>query len=347
MNRRRNFFLAALVGAVAGCGAKPPLVHEPAALPAVSVRVQTVTNQLVTAIEEVSGTVRTKVHATLEAKLSGRLEQVPVHLGQAVHAGDLLARLDAKEIQARLDQAEAALDQANRDWTRITALLAQQTISRAEADTAQARQRVAQAAVVEARTMLGYVEVVAPFDGVVTRKWAEAGDFATPGKPLIELENPADLQLEADVPESLAARLQLGARLAVRAEAVTGDWAGVISELAPAADPASRTFRVKLDLPPTPGRLSGRFARLLVPAGEGVALRVPATAMVRRGQMEMVFVVAQQRAVLRLVRTGGRIGDELEILAGLDAGEVVVVDGAARLSDGQSVSIQNSIQNQE
>ena len=183
--------------------------------------------------------------------------------------------------------------------------------------------------------MQGYVELVAPFDGVVTKKWVEAGDQATPGKPLLTLEAPSELQLEADVPEAMASHVHREARLACRADDVSGELAGVVSEIAPNAEPGSRTLRVKLDLPPTPGLRPGQFVRLQVPVGESRSLRVPAAVVVRRGQLEIVFVVANQKAQLRLAKTGQCFGNTVEILSGLNADDSVVVEGAERLSDGQ------------
>jgi multidrug efflux pump subunit AcrA (membrane-fusion protein) len=111
----------------------------------------------------------------------------------------------------------------------------------------------------------------------------------------------------------------------------------VVSEIAPNADPGSRTFRVKLDLPPAPGLRPGQFVRLQVPVGESRCLRVPASALVQRGQLEIVFVAANQKAQLRLAKTGRCFGNTVEVLSGLDADDSVVVDGADRLSDGQPV----------
>ena len=215
----------------------------------------------------------------------------------------------------------------------------QQAITRAEFDAAQSRHRVAKGAAAEAQAMMSYVEIVAPFDGVVTKKWSNVGDLATPGKPLLSIEDPAVLQLEADVPQTIASLIQRAARLIVRVDGVGGEFAGTVSEIASGADSASRTYRVKVDLPEQPGLSSGQFARLLVPIGEGNSLRVPASAVVQRGQMEIVFVIANQQAHMHLVKTGKRIGDETEILSGLHAGDVTVVEGAAQLIDGQPVEV--------
>jgi RND family efflux transporter MFP subunit len=258
-----------------------------------------------------------------------------VVLGKPVKAGELVVRLDASEIVARRDQAEASLQQAERDWKRIATLFDQQAGTRAEYEAADTRRRLAEGAAAEAKAMLGNMELVAPFDGVVTKKWVEAGDLATPGKPLLTLEAPSELQLEADVPEAMASHVRRESRLACRLDDVSGELTGVVSEIAPNTDPGSRTFAVKLDLPPTPGLRPGQFVRLLVPVGESRSLRVPAAAVVQRGQLEIVFVVVSQHAQLRLVKTGRRFGNTVEILSGLDADDSVVVDGADRLSDGQ------------
>jgi RND family efflux transporter MFP subunit len=332
--------LAMILGAslLTGCGEKTgPSRETRPALPVAQVKTQSLEAKKHPSIEEVVGTVRAKLSATLEAKLSGRIEQMPVVLGQRVKSGQLVARLDAAEIKARLEQAKAALDQVERDWKRVSSLFAANAATRSEYDATEARRRVAQATVAEAEAMMAYVEVLAPFDGVVSRKRADVGDLATPGKPLLDLEDPSALQLEAYVPETLAPRIQAGARLDVSIDSVAGITSGTVAEVAPAADPASRTFRVKLDLPPAQGCMSGQFGRVGVPTGEAVSLRVPWSAVVERGQMEIVFVIRDQHAQMHLVKTGRRFGDLVEILSGLDAGDVVVVEGAAGLTDGQPV----------
>jgi RND family efflux transporter MFP subunit len=321
-----------------GCGAKPDSAKTaPSNLPPAPVRIQNVQTKLQVSTEEVAGTVRAKLHATLEAKLSGRIEKMPVVLGQRVKAGDLAARLDAGEINARLEQAEAALEQAERDWKRASSLYEQQAMTRAERDTAESRYRLAKGAASEAKAMLGYVEVVAPFDGVVTKKWADVGDLAVPGKPLVSIEDPTALRLEADVPQAIAARIRRDARLGVRVDGVSGEFTGTVSEIAPSADSVSRTIQVKVDLSAQPGLRTGQFARLLVPVGESDSLRVPESAIVQRGQLEIVFTVVNQHARMCLVKTGKRDGDEVEILSGLHPRDVVVIDGAPLLTDGQPV----------
>ena len=259
--------------------------------------------------------------------------------GQNVKAGELLVQLDAREVQAQLDSATAVRQQAESDLKRATDLIQQKILSQSEFDSAQSKFRVADAAAAQAQTLLGYTRIVAPFAGVITRKDADVGDLAAPGKALLEMEDARDLRLEADVPEAVISRIALGDKLSVRVSGVTNDLEGVVSEIAPSADPNSRTFLVKLDLPPTPGLRAGQFGRVAVPVGETSALRVPATAVLQRGEMEIVFVMVNGHAQLRLVKTGKRVGDEVELVSGVDAGEPVVVDGAGNLADGQPVEV--------
>jgi len=338
--RWRWFLLVCLLisGSLTACH-KENVSPSAAQLPTVAVRIQTIQPQQHLATEEVVGTVRARLRATVEAKVSGRIEKMLVAPGQKVKTGELLAQLDAREIQARLDQSLALREQLSRETERLRLLVKDRAVSLQEFDATESRHRVAVASVTEAETMLGYTRVTAPFDAVVTRKLADVGDLAAPGKPLMELEDPAALRLEADVPETHIARIQLGDKLPVRVATSVAGLEGIISEIAPAADSSSRTFLVKLDLQPGTNLRSGQFARVAVPVGESSALRVPVGAVLQRGQMELVFVETNRVAQLRLVKTGKRLSGEVELVSGVEAGERVVTEGTAQLRDGQPVEI--------
>lgn len=310
-----------------------------AKLPVAAVRVQPVQTKTYQATEDVVGTVRARLRASIEAKVSGRIEKMPVTAGQVVKQDELLAQLEVREAQARLAQAKAVREQTARDRQRLEALLQQKAVTQQEFDAVLARAQVSEASLQEAQTMLDYATITAPFGGVITRKLAEVGDLASPGRALLELEDPSGLRLEADVPEALIGRIQANGKLPVRAASLTNEILGTVSEIAPIADPNSRTFRVKLELPVNAGLRAGQFGRVAVPVGQSSNLRIPTTALVRRGQMEIVFVIAQKQAQMRLVKTGRRLGEEIEILSGLEPGEAVVTEGAAALIDGQPVEI--------
>jgi membrane fusion protein (multidrug efflux system) len=146
---------------LSGCGRAPELPATTNLLPA-AVRVQTVENKQRVATEEVVGTVRAKLHSVIEAKISGRIEKMLVVPGQNVKTGELLVQLDAREVQAQLDQALALRQQAQNDLKRATDLIQQKILSQSEYDNAQSKFRVADAAATEAETMLGYTKVTAP-----------------------------------------------------------------------------------------------------------------------------------------------------------------------------------------
>lgn len=304
-------------------------------LPPVRVKIERVEWRPHAASEDVVGTARSKLRALVEAKVSGRIVEYNAVPGARVKKGDLLARLDVQEIQAKVDQVRATLDQAQRDFDRQARLIESNATARQDYEAAEARVKVATAALSEAETMLGYARVTAPFDGVVARKLADMGDLAMPGKPLVEVEDPSALRFEADLPETLLSHVKQGDKLSVQ---LTKPVEGTVSEISPVADPASRTFLVKLDLPPTEGIRTGQFGRVSVPLGEVKRLFVPRTAVLKRGQMEMTFIVEDGRAVMRLVKTGRAYDDQIEILSGLEGDETVIVSDSTKLHDGQSVT---------
>lgn len=289
--------------------------------------------------EEVVGSVRPKQRSVVEAKVSGRIAEMPAGLGVQVKSGDVLVVVDAQEVKARMEQASAQREQAQKDLERVRTLAARQVASKQDLDAAEARFRVADAALSEARTMMGYARVTAPFDGVVSRKLAEVGDLAVPGKPLLEVEDRGALRFEADIPEALIDMVSMGDKVQVSIPATKAVHEAEVVQISPTADAASRTFLVKMDLPATAGLRAGAFGRAAIPVGEAVTIRVPGEALVRRGQMEIVFVREYGQARLRLVKTGKTFADGVEVLSGLGAGDEVVLTTPARLVDGQPVEV--------
>jgi RND family efflux transporter MFP subunit len=336
--RHASVFVLGTFLLLAGCH-KPPEPSAAAKLPMAPIRAKTIDTRKYQEKDEVAGTVRSKTRAVIEAKISGRIEKMLVVAGQEVATGELLAELDAKEIKARYDQAVTVRDQALLESKRYAALIKEKAVTQQEYESVESRYRVAESQASEAGTMLGYTKVTAPFAGVITRKLGDVGDLASPGRPLLEIEDPRALRLEADVPEGLLDRIQIGDKLLVNVASVTNLSEGVVSEIAPVADPNSRTFPVKLDLAPLPGLRAGQFGRVAIPVGTSESLFVPSSAVVMRGQLDLVFVVQTNKAVLRIVKTGKRSNNEVEVLSGLEAGETLTVEGAASLVNGQPVEV--------
>jgi RND family efflux transporter MFP subunit len=322
----------ALAGAFASC----VRAADSAALP---VRTARVTATTVALTQPLAATVHPLERATVAARVAGAVTGASFAVGQSVQSGELVLTLDAAEFSARAQQARAALAQADRELARETALLEKNATPGDAVLAAKDRQRIAQAAVAEADAILAHTRVTAPFTGVITRKFVNTGDIATAGTPLFALEATDHLRAELSVPESLAA-LPPGAVVAVQLAPDITPVSARLAEFSAAADPVTRTRLAKLDLPPdTPAR-SGQFARALWPTGNATALVVPLSALSVFGQIERVYVVTtDHRAQLRLVKSGARSGATVEILAGLDAGETVILAPAATLRDGQPVAV--------
>lgn len=292
-------------------------------------------------IIEVTGTVRPVQRAVIAAKVMGTIEQLSVTLGQRVRTGELLLQISAGEIGARVAQAKSQFNAASRDLERERALLQKGASTADMVKGLEDRFAAAQAMVREAEVMLGYVRIQAPFDGVVTRKMANAGDLASPGGPLLELEGASGFQIEVGLPDSLAAGLPAGSSLRVDVPVAAVSFTGQIAELSSAADASAHTVTAKISIPAGTAVRSGQFARVQVPGAPVKALLVPAEAVTRLGQIERVFVTgSDNRALLRLVKTGGTRGDRIEVLSGLDDGERVVVAPPVGLREGQALEFQ-------
>jgi len=362
MNPARFFPSLLALAFLAGCAKHSDSAADTAAnLPPARVRVAFVRTEEVPTLTEVTGTVRPVQRATIAAKVMGAITELPVALGQRVKAGDLLVKISAGEISARVLQAQSQLNQAKRDLDRERDLLAKNASTADMVRSLEDRFAMTQALVREAEVMLGYATVLAPFDGVVARKLVNAGDLATPGLPLLEVEGTDVFQVEAGIPDSLATRLAVGTSLTVEVPTDGIAYAGQLVELSSAADANARTVLAKISVPAGIPVRSGQYARVQVPGASIRALLAPGAAVSTLGQMERVFVVEASgpgvppvnppnpgkmpmppsgRALLRFVKTGAARGDRVEILSGLDDGERLVLNPPAGLHEGQSLEVQ-------
>ena len=287
--------------------------------------------------QSVAGTLRPIDHAIIAAKIMGTATHADFAVGQSVTANETLLALSAGEIEARLAQAQSTLDSLVRDLERDQALVANGAAPAETVRTLADRRRGAEAAVQEAKTLLGYTQITAPFTGVITRKFIQTGDLAQPGTPLLEVEGKTGLRAEVEVPASLPL-LAVGTIIPV--DFSGGEAVGILAEISPSADPVTRTRLAKISLPAeATSAQSGDFVRVLWPAGHTNVITVPSGAVSVFGQMERVFVVTEGRAHLRLVKTAGVHNGIATIAAGLDADETIIVGPSAALHDGQAVEL--------
>ena len=292
--------------------------------------------------EQVVGTVQPKLQATISAKVLGRLVEMNAIPGKSVENEAVLARIETPQLEAALERAEASRSKAAKEAERFQAVRSSGSgsVSEREIDQALADLRIATAERDLIRSQLDEATVRAPFSGRVIQKHRDTGDLVQPGVPICRLEDPTRLRLELHVAESLAGGFTLGQALPIQLTAIGKDLTGTVSEITPAANTASRTVLVKLDLPSTKGLQAGQFGRALVPRGTKSAMVVPPRALLHRGQLSYVAVLdADDRAQLRIVRPGERRAEGTELLAGLEPGERILSPVPADLISGTPVTV--------
>lgn len=308
-------------------------------LPQVEVTVAQVRQVPVADQRELLGTVESKYRAEISAKVSGTITDLPVVLGSEVAKGELLLQISAGEIDARLQQSQAQLHQARRNLEREKKLLAKNAATPESVKSLGESLAIAEAAYQEARVIQSYTRIEAPFAGRVTKKLVNIGDLAKVGKPLLNIEDESLMQVTTDIPEALILKVKQGEVLLVAIPSAGLTVTGTVAEVAPTADPATRSGQVKLTIDSNPDLRSGQFARVTLAMQEAKTLTVPGDALVNLGQMERLFVVDDGKARLRLVRSGKRYGDHIEILSGVNPGEQVVISGQQQLRDGQPITV--------
>ncbi len=316
------------------------------------------------------GTVRAAETAQISSQVMGSVLSVNVREGDAVSRGQVLATIDPAQAQAGLDRAQAALAAAQHEVAaadtdrslsestlkRFDTLYQRKSVSPQEydevkaryqgalarAEAAQAGAAQAKAAVMQAQNAFGYTKLRSPFDGIVTERKVDPGVLASPGMPLLTLEATGRFRLEATVDESSLRFVRLGETVAVSLDAYPDtQLTGKVSQIVPAADPNTRTFLVKIELPSSAILRSGLSGRAGFSRGERDSLILPRTAVVDRGALKAVYVVGPDKiALLRYVTVGQPMNDGLEVLSGLTANEAVVLSPGEREIGGKRVEVQ-------
>lgn len=326
-------------GTIGGRKVRPGVVPLPAGGEG-SGNVAAVEKREVQDVVDWPATVSSRTVANVAPRVMARVLDVRVSAGAAVQQGDIVALLDDRELKARADQARAGLagaeaqaTQAEADLRRGQALFRKQAFAQQDLDALEARSKSARAQVAQARDgftevqiLLGETSVRAPFDGVVAERFVDPGDMAVPGKPVVVIHDPSSLRLESNISAGCVSLLRLGADVPVRIDTPPQEAVARIEEIAPAADPHSRTFLVKAALPALPNLRPGTFGILRAPCGTHVALLIPPAAVTRSGQLEAVRLVVDSEVRTRNVRTGKTYGDRVEVLSGLQEGERVLVE---------------------
>lgn len=233
------------------------------------------------------------------------------------------------EAQSRLKMARSELDRAK---AGVQVIISKKRQLNARIDQAKAE-------IASTRVFQGYSRIASPVSGVVVKKFAEAGATAGPGAPLLSIEDNSQYRLEVGIDESRGKLVRIGNRVSVRIDAVSeGEFLGSVAEVMPTADAASRTYTVKIDIPANPILKSGLFGVAKFPVAQKDAITVPVSAIVERGQLSGVYIVAADgTAQFRIVTIGKTSEGKAEVLSGVAEGDEVVTSDTGAINDGTRV----------
>lgn len=277
----------------------------------------------------VEATVEAVAQTTLTSQVSGRVTEMRVDIGQTVSKGDLLLRIDAREAREAAAGATAQYVNAKANFERMKSLQKQNFISQASLDKAKADFVAAQAASGQAGVSIDYATVKSPIAGIVAQRLIEQGETAAPGRPLLTIYDPDGLRVTASIPQYQLPQMRKVTQARVEFPELA-QWVDAKSvSLLPVADAATHVSQVRVGLPADlAGVVPGMFARVHFIVGRAERMTVPAAAVVRRGEVAAVYVQGEAaRLSLRQLRLGETMaGGEIDVLAGLVAGERVVLD---------------------
>jgi len=348
--------LTFLITVATGCSSETETIENNRS---VNVKVETASNTLSASTQSFPGMVESDNQANLSTIVMGTVTNVAVEVGERVKKGDVLIRIKDDQILAQKSQLEASMVQANanlenteKNYNRIKNLYAEESATSKELDDistmyeiAKANMDALKARMNEVNEMLAYTTIRAPFDGIIARKFVAEGDMAAPGHPLVAVADPGQIKITANVPEQWISKIAEGDKVNVSIESAGVENAiATLIAVSEAGDPMSRQFAVeaKLDDEAISNKLkTGMFAQVGMNLGANETLLIPTSALTYRGQLTGVYTLSdEKKAVLRWVRLGDKSGDKVEVLSGLRAGEQYVTEANENLQQGLTLNIQ-------
>jgi len=344
--------IALLAAGLSACGDAP----EPADKSAINIEglaliktASTTTGNL----RQWDGVVEAVNQATLSAQTSGRVSSLMVDVNDAVKAGDVLARFSNVEQMsgqnralAALSAAQAQATEAEADYKRMNEIYAKRLISKAQYEQSIARRDAARAQLASARAQLSessqqldYTMIRAPFNGVIGQRFVQVGETVSPGQAIFGMNSPEQLRVRVTLPQSEAALLEKNKTAKIildNGKEMTVENITVF----PDADPDTHTVTIRLSLPANTKNLKpGVTVKALLPTSGNQGLMIPAGSLVMRSEVTSVYVIGENSIRLRQIRLGHRVGDQVQVLSGLNPGESIAVDPLAaslRLSEKQA-----------
>lgn len=309
-----------------------------------------------------SGKLVSKNSVNVSTRMMGYITSIPVEVGQNVQAGQQLVSINNTDIQAKdgqanaqITQAQAQYDIAKKDYKRFRNLYETQSASQKELDDMTARFEMAKAGLEAARQMKNevnaqyrYTNITAPISGVVTAKYAEQGNLANPGMPLLTIESPSVLQAQVMVSEQNIVQVKPGMEVKVILKSSGKEITGKVSEISKSSFNTGGQYMVKINLPNSNEMLPGMFINAQFPfksttgneEGFQASVMIPETAVIKNGQLTGVYVVSEEgTAVLRWLKIGKKTGSGVEVLSGLKPSEPYVISAQGRLYNGAKVTL--------
>lgn len=290
------------------------------------------------------GVVKSRWTVKIAPKLNARIVEVLVHPGDKVKKGEVIARLDDRDLVAAYNAATASYmaaqahaEQTHAEEKRIIDLYTKQAATKQNYDAVIAQSKASRAmanqassVAQQAKVMLGENILYAPFAGIIGERLQEPGDMGLANQPVVTLHNPDDLRLEVALASHCAASIKWGMEVNVGFDTLHTPVIGKIDEIAPEIDPQTHTQTIKIKLPKMEGLQQGQFGWLMLGCeAEQQALMIPASAILHYGQLQAVKVIDGQQLTTRHIRTGKQYGSQIELLSGLHEGETILIQGVS------------------
>ena len=336
--------IALLGGIITFKNAASDAVKETRRTSAPLVKVEQPVRQLIRYQLTYNGDVNPFQQATIYARIAGNLEKVNVNLGSIVKGRQVLARIDSVEPYDQVQQMAATYDNARLSYQRSKSLLRGNLISKQEVDNLEAAMKVANANYELSKTRLGYTRIVAPFPGIITRRYLDPGTYlASSNTPLFQLMYIDSVKIVINIQEKDLVQVKKGTRAEIAVDAYGNKvFEGVVTRMADALDLATRSMAVEIDIPNDDHSLKpGMFATVTLITGEHQnAITVPTMAIQRDDSGSFVFVAGINTASRKRIQLGTEVNSKSEVLSGLDGSESVIVIGQQLVKDGGLINIQ-------
>ena len=307
----------------------------------------------------VSGNIHPEKEANISTRMMGFITNMHVEVGDYVRKGKVLVEISSSDIKAKLAQvkanvlqAEVGVQNAKKDLDRLTKLFEQSSVTQKELDDISTHYNMANAGLEAARQMenevnaqFAYTRIIAPFSGTVNAKYANAGEMANPGMPLLSIAKTDNYQAVAMVPENQIAQLKIGQKAKIWVKSLEVEIVGTIDEIAVSSKNTGGQFIVKLNLDKHAHQLyAGMFSTVTFESNrkdDQQSIFIPSESMIMQGSLKGVYTVsADNKAILRWLRIGKQIGDQFEVLSGLDSGDVLIISSTSRLYNGAPLANQ-------